>query len=532
MASIPTVKQRSVLPSTDAFPFSNNKGSAALTITGRSLQESGRKIQVAAKDVVDEFERMQAEDNKRELAKLDIELSSFFRSTMYGDGTPKNPGYLNTLGENAVNGFQGVDKAIKEKIAELTKAASNEKVKEGFFILSGERYNQYADQITNHYADQRLRANQAVSAARMQEAANSAISNWRNPQAINDALATNVLELSERAKLEGWGDDVLAAAIQEQNSKTLEGTITAALVSNFGAAKSLYALYGDKLDGVTQASLLDKFDNKARELQAASDRAEARAERNKRELEEAGFDQSVLDFLEGNLDTTEIINRRRAGILSGRDALTMQNLVTQPAKEGPGDADLTNMLRVGILSGQDIDYTDVMGSEVLNSDQEKELINLIASEKKNGVTDNQEYKTAAINLKTILGGGVNLFGEVLGTEDQRQKAANAIYELYDRASAGENIRQVEKDILERYRDTPASVTTLPRPKYLPATQTWGSGNKEETTILLQEAEKVTLEKFKSGEIDENKFKREMKNIEALYKMIGNMSDTIVPTQGQ
>src|SRR5574341_1599375 len=106
MATIPVVTQRTVLPSTQALPTASPNFISPATIFGRSLQQTGAQISQATDVLMQEMEKIQYEDDKREFRKLDAEFSSFLRAATYGDGTPENPGFVNTYGENAVNGFK------------------------------------------------------------------------------------------------------------------------------------------------------------------------------------------------------------------------------------------------------------------------------------------------------------------------------------------------------------------------------------------------------------------------------------------
>ena len=132
MASVPTVTQRSVFPSDEILPTSNLRGSDAGLIFAEGVVRAGQTISHAMDPLVAAAAQIQAEDDKREVDKLDIEYSTFLRDITYGDGTEANPGFMNSLGENAINGYNLSADAITKKRADLLKRASNKTVADAF----------------------------------------------------------------------------------------------------------------------------------------------------------------------------------------------------------------------------------------------------------------------------------------------------------------------------------------------------------------------------------------------------------------
>src|SRR5882672_6835688 len=121
MATVPTVTQRSVLPSGGNLPYGNPNEGYASNYTNKALIGLGNQISQATDEFTTAMDKLQAEDDKREFRKLDTEYSAYVRTITYGDGTAANPGFMNQRGENAISAYPNAQKALQKKQDDLLK---------------------------------------------------------------------------------------------------------------------------------------------------------------------------------------------------------------------------------------------------------------------------------------------------------------------------------------------------------------------------------------------------------------------------
>lgn len=240
---MPTVPQAA--PSVQSRPLDpgyQNASSASLdafgALQGAGLAQTGARLQ----GVSDEFGRLalkaQMEDNEREAKKLDIELSSTLRSINYGDGTAQNPGYFGLKGEAALQGYGNAQKAVQEAQKKLLESGKNDRVKQMFGEVAARRVESELNTMARFVGQERVRAADTVSEARLSEAANDAAKAWNNPTIIQRSVGLAVNEIKDMAQRNGWGPEVEAAKVREATSVIATGAAKAALaVEATGAAQ-------------------------------------------------------------------------------------------------------------------------------------------------------------------------------------------------------------------------------------------------------------------------------------------------------
>ena len=246
---MPTVPQAT--PTVQSRPIDPGYQSAAAASLdafgapqGAALAQTGARIQGVSDEAGRLALKAMIEDNEREAGKLDVELSSALRSVTRGDGTQQNPGYFGLKGEAALQGYEGAQKAIREAQKKLSESAKNPRVKEIFDRVASRRIETEMDRLASHVGQERVRAADTVSEARLSEAANDAAAAWNDPKIINRSVVLAVNEIRSMAERNGWGKEVEAAKVREATSVIATGAAKAALaVEATGAAQRIFKQY-------------------------------------------------------------------------------------------------------------------------------------------------------------------------------------------------------------------------------------------------------------------------------------------------
>lgn len=250
----PTVQSRPIDP---GFQNANSASQDAFGASqGASLAQTGARIQGVADELGRLALRTMVEDNEREAGKLDVELSSALRSVTRGDGTQQNPGYFGLRGEAALQGYEGAQKSIREAQKKLSESAKNPRVKEIFDRVASRRIETEMDRLASHVGQERVRAADTVSEARLSEAANDAAAAWNDPKIINRSVVLAVNEIRSMAERNGWGKEVEAAKVREATSVIATGAAKAALaVEATGAAQRIFKQYEGSFTPEARASI-------------------------------------------------------------------------------------------------------------------------------------------------------------------------------------------------------------------------------------------------------------------------------------
>lgn len=530
MANIPTLTQRSVLPSDQQLPTSNAQGSAALRFTGQSMQEAGRKLKTVAEEMVAEFEKLKKEDDDRELAKLDIELSSYLRQAKYGDGTPNNTGYLNTYGENAINGYITTQDGINKKVKELMKIASNDDVRKRLEIIAGERVNQTLDELTNHAADERTKANAAVSDARMISAIQDASASWSNPQALEQSFIINELELSNRMRSEGWAPEVFQAALQEKNTLAIEQTIKAATIGNVRVAQQLLNQYGGNIDGFTKADLQEGIDAKRRQLVNDAEAAERRSEINKKRIQEENFKQSYVAVEKGEKDASVLLEELTNGSLDPSAYTFLTNRLedrNKPSEQSnqAGYLQLSIGLKTGALEPSDVYKFIQDPANGFSADQQNKLMEE-AEEKTNNnvVLKRDDVNRAREQISRVLAdpNGIMDKFDPIGVNLRHN---NALREFDNRilSNPNQNPEALVQDVINGYRPTPITLKEYRKPLGWPSDIQWGVTDINKVQLGISKAGENLQKKLENKDIDIDTFNAEVDRLKAYLFLIQQMS---------
>lgn len=258
---MPTVPQASpTVQSRPIDPGFQNASAATADVFGAlgaaGLEQTGRRLAAASDDVHRLALKAMIEDNEREAKKLDVELSTALRAINYGDGTAQNPGYFGLKGEAALQGYEGAQKAAKDAQKKLLDSAKNARVKEMFGEVSARRLETELNTMARFVGQERVRAADTVSEARLSEAANDAAAAWNDPKIIQRSILLAVNEVKSMAQRNGWGPEVEAAKIREATSVIATGAAKAALaVEATGAAQRIFKQYESSFSPEARASI-------------------------------------------------------------------------------------------------------------------------------------------------------------------------------------------------------------------------------------------------------------------------------------
>lgn len=534
MASIELVNQRSVLPQGE-IPYIRPPGEG---YKYDSFQRAGAELQQGAAQLQAELDKMQNEDNDREFGKLDNEMSDYIRLKSYGDGTAENPGYLNSTGENAMNGYSLLQKDIDKKVADLKKTASNQDVLDRFTVVSDHRTNDAYSSFLNHAGDQRKVANDQTTEARIAAATSDAVSNFGNPMFLEQGLAVQESELRSAGARNGSSPEAIEFAVKQQKSKTIAATVTAAIVGNLGYAKQLTAKYSGEIDGLTLADLKDKMHAEQRQQlsdyfqfdRLAKDRLEDKQKAQHREV--AG---KLNDYSE-----TQIIDMFSKNQLSegGKDdLLAMKNNLAQP---GAGNARAQTLVELGLRTRQ-ISPDDVFSmvadpakSQGMNEKQLQDLMEKATTFANNDpILSRQDVKDGMEQINRVMSVPQTL-AEGFLKDQLRTKWNNSARFFTDTITAHPEMSgdQVAQMTLERFRMKPHNLQEYPKPYGWPQNISWGTMDTKAIQKGMAASMKSLLDDLNSKKITPETFNQEKEAIEFYTEQLKQMTNAPMPTQSK
>ncbi len=485
MATVPSVTQRQVLPDSGQLPYSNPEGQIAKDYVNKALVQVGGQIKQASNELEDALLRIQDEDAKREARKLDTEMSAYARLKTYGDGTAENPGYLNLLGENAVNGYAAAQADIDKKAQELRGMASNGRVANMFTIAANERLGSLKGQWLNHTADQRMKANQQVNEAHMKEAVMDAASNWANPAATERGMAILQGSIADQVSRGVLPAEAAPAALKEAQSSLIEKVVLAATIGSTAAAKRILATYAGEIDGLTAASLKDKIHSQDMQNLSDSERYKRIAEAEHERVQDANFDKNVEAILLHQLPASELADQIHSGDIDGRRAITLRSLMNDEYKVSASPTEL-NKLRIDIYEGRVNSLEDVM-----SRGGDKEELSLFQSEKRNGgILHTYDADQGRLAVEAAVGGEKTIAGEY--TDPQVATRVQKAYEEYNQyIRDGKDWQYARDHTIGHYQQSPASIKTAPRP--LDWQGMWPPSSREDLEATVQRTAKKLQE---------------------------------------
>lgn len=220
--------------------FGGGSRTEALKSLGRSIGRTGQEAERTSNLIQDQ-------DNEREAKRLDAEFSARIRQITYGDG--ETEGYFSSRGENAIRGFGAAHKAIEDARRELIGSNQNPAVQRMFGDASQARVDRELGAMSRHVTKQRQIASDAVSEARLNEAADDASTSWNDDKVIGQSAAIVRSEVHDMADRNGWPPEVRASKLQEAETIMYRRAVESALLHDPAAAKALYDKHKTKIDG-------------------------------------------------------------------------------------------------------------------------------------------------------------------------------------------------------------------------------------------------------------------------------------------
>lgn len=528
MASVPVSTDRQVLPSDQPLPFTSPDVAAGSfgELRNKALIGLGQDITDAGNTLSDAIQKVQLEDDKREYKKLDTEMASYIRLQTYGDGTADNPGYYNQQGENAITAFPIVQGAINKKYQELLKSASNRKVGDMFSTAANERIGQFSDNSLNHVADERKKANDAVSAAHVADAKMDAATNWSDPKALERSLAIAQGEIADTAVRNGVPAAVAAENLREVQNDMIAHTVDAAIVGSPAYASKLLAQYAGTMDGATVSALKDKIHSQVMQNVSDAERFESIRDRNQARKEKAAFADAYNKQLKGELTPSALIDLSNSNSLDPHDLEFLKQGMLRHPKDY-GDNRLYNERRLQIATGELTDPNTFANDDLSDEQRNGLTTDIIAQRKNDPVTSSSADQQAINDIKVKITGPKTLddkYYDPAGPE----RAANAYDSYVALRHKGQTTEQALSYVLNQYRPRDVPISTLAKPSQW--TGNWGDmGTKGDFIKQINDTMDATKQALHDHKIDQATFNLEMQELNYLGNAAANLSDEAYPT---
>ncbi len=477
-----------------ATPFDPGRGATSGAFGGpeaQSLINAGEAGQQIGDALIKSAERIQRQDNERELLKLDTEWSATLREIGYGEG-----GFFGTRGDGTlathVPTVQAIDKARQKMLASV----KNDAVREQFDALSATRAEDEFDVMARHVLTQRRVADDAVSEARLSEAADDAAVAFNDPERVDRSLAVARDEIFGLAQRNGWSEEVAQSKIEEVQTTILKSVIEAASAVDPIAARKLFADRNELIDGRVQADI-------ERAIQRDEKTARVAEEKAVEENRAFAFAKYFDGIIECTVSEDDIDAARSSRLISGEQFVTLRRALD--AEETPEDDD-----GVVLVMMRDLDDGLLTKERVLNAYGDGLITRERAVELRTAVdrgTDETEREALQFIRANV--GGVRGPLAVLDSQSSQREAA-AVREFRSRVDKGESPDAVADDIVTRFRKQEPGMSALPRPVFL-----IGPRSNPDIAATAQR----TLAAFDRGEISEATLKRELENLERIEEIL-------------
>src|SRR3546814_1671154 len=125
-----------------------------------------------------------------------LPYTTLFRSAdairKIGFGDNGQGGFYSTQGQNTLNAYGSASQQMATIKKQLLDSASNDSVKEMFDTVGSRRLTAELEQMSRYTTKERMTANAATSAARIESFAKDAATRWSDPDALNTALSGTV----------------------------------------------------------------------------------------------------------------------------------------------------------------------------------------------------------------------------------------------------------------------------------------------------------------------------------------------------
>lgn len=272
--------------------------------------------------------------------------------------------------------------------------------------------------------------------------------------------------------------------------------------------------YDALIPGESKAKAIDaayrEIDFRAKE----AERAETRAERQRKDAQERRYADLLVATARGQVTQDFLVQELERGNIDPAQFRTLRgdyNNSTEPNYA----SELKH--RVDIYSGTG-SLLDVLQDETLTDQQKIGLANLVEERNRNGgALTTYEVKTNRRRVDEVLG-GVRGPLAVLDTATS-ERVANALQYYEDLVIQGANPREAADRTIERYRQTPETLASLPRPTGWEGPTT---GNKATLTKRVAEAQARVLAQESRGELTPMQVAQALRDLRRYQEIIDRM----------
>jgi hypothetical protein len=273
----------------------------------RIYGQTGHATAAGLQTLGNAFDALQLQQDKKEAKDWLNQLMLAKTDLLYGDGTGKNPGYINTKGDAAVKGAAATSQQLDKMREQFLAQVSNKQVGELFDAASTQLIMPDKEEILKHASKENLVAldftdNGTIAAATDQLAANPTSDQVeKNSTAL---IAGSVFSMLDRR---GITDPVARnQAALEAVSKAKAAAIETALVRDPLSGQALYAKWKDSIQGVDQAAIEQSIVAAEDRWMRKQEHALLIEERNIRRMEKAEEERLTQSFLAGTLTLDDI----------------------------------------------------------------------------------------------------------------------------------------------------------------------------------------------------------------------------------
>lgn len=270
MPIVPRQTEGQVQVRPDSTPFQSVD--APLSAFGA---EQARQLKDAAQSFARagaRFDKINEENNDRELKRLDIEYTRQRRELLMGDGTPQNPGFYSLRGEDALAQADKIQLQLKKIRDDVGATASNPEVTRRFSEMTGIRQENEIAQVQRFVLQERRTAEATLAEARIDEAVQDAVTaGLQDRTTYNQSKAILRGEVIDLGESQGLAPEVIQNRIEEAMTVLHQNMIMAAIKrGDISEANEFFQETKALIDGPIAADLENAL-NKASDLKFAQE---------------------------------------------------------------------------------------------------------------------------------------------------------------------------------------------------------------------------------------------------------------------
>jgi len=193
-------------------------------------------------------------------------------TSLYGDGTENNTGYLSAQQTTALDTYDDTEKLLREGVAEIVKGSSNSRIEQMVLEKSRERLRLGVQEMTKHAASERVKHQNLVGEAREAQAFDDAVKSYNDPAIMASSLKTLGEENASWAARNGASEEQASARLLGRNGVVVKGAFDAAIANedDIAVAEAIYRQHKDKVDPGTFTHMVKQLKTEGR-AKAAQD---------------------------------------------------------------------------------------------------------------------------------------------------------------------------------------------------------------------------------------------------------------------